>query len=39
MKKIAVALLASFFLSGKVEAKTTWVKKADDLIFCCGVYK
>lgn len=23
----------------KIEAKTTYVKKVDDLIFCCGIYK
>ncbi|MBI5582921.1 MAG: cache domain-containing protein [Deltaproteobacteria bacterium] len=23
----------------KVEAKSTYVKKVDDLIFCCGIYK
>jgi cytochrome c len=26
-------------VSKKVEAKTTFVKKVDDLIFCCGIYK
>jgi cytochrome c len=25
--------------SKKVEAKSTYVKKVDDLIFCCGIYK
>lgn len=24
---------------GKIEAKTTYVKKAGDLVLCCGVYK
>ena len=23
----------------KVEAKSTYVKKVDELIFCCGIYK
>ncbi len=23
----------------KVEAKSTYVKKVDEIIFCCGIYK
>jgi cytochrome c len=26
-------------VSGKIEQKTTYFEKADNLIFCCGIYK
>jgi signal transduction histidine kinase len=26
-------------VSKKIDAKSTFVKKADDMIFCCGIYK